>query len=436
MIEQMYIASLQEPSAQVLERREIQKGEKGLLHSKQVFRYEVVNSLPKEAVSFDKAFDYAKPFGNFRTAWIDTDIVAGAQATTATAIGGNFGFDSASFYGFKLHVSAYTSQKIPFLNPAASDLNGDYFDGNGDSFTYLAETSIDYEDENVFVRIGRIKVDTPYAESDDIRMAANTFEGAWLEYALTEKTFFEAYYFSRWAGYDSEVDQDIFKVLYETDNGDKSWGSLGASVSYSFNSDDEVSLWYYHVDKMSDILYAEVAGHFDLYEAYHIEYGLQLSHIQEIDNSHIGGDIIGAMAIFDYGNFFLGLAGNYAFVNDDNSITNGFGGGPYYTSLDESTISFISELSPGEDIFSTRIGLGANLDFIGMKGLTLELVHGHLQTTHKLEWIRENDIAFTYEHNNHIAMSAVFANFDVIETEKISDNDDFNRFIIQANYSF
>jgi len=417
MIEQLYIASLQEPSQKVIERREIQDNEKGLLHSKQAFRYEVVKSLPKEAESFNKAFDYAKPFGNLRVAWIDTDIVDGAKATTATALGGVFGLDTASLYGFKLHVGAYTSQKIPFLNPSTSDLNGDYFDVKGDSFTYLAEASIDYENEEIFARIGRIRIDTPYADSDDIRMAANTFEGAWSQYKLTEEISFQAYYLSRWAGYDSG-------------------GSIGASASYSFNSDDEVSLWYYHVDKMSDILYSEIAGHIPVNDNLHIEYGFQVSHIQEIDDSNIAGDILGAMVIMDYGSVFFGLAGNYAFVNDDNSITNGFGGGPYYTSLDESTIGFISESSPGVDVFSTRVGVGADLEFIDFKEMTIELVHGQLQAKDKSEFIIENDIALTYESSHNIALSAIFANFDVIETEHKIDNNDFNRFIIQADYSF
>jgi len=419
-----------------MERREIQESEKGLLHSKQAFRYEVVKVLPELAEDLDKVFDYAKPFGNFRLAWIDTDIVESSRDTTATALGGSFGFDTASLNGFSLHVSAHTSQKIPLLNPATLTLNGDYFNKDKDSFTYLAESSIDYEDENFYLRIGRIKIDTPYADSDDIRMAANTFEGVWTEYKMTPELSFQGYYLSRWAGYDSGEAQDVFKRLYETQEVDESWGALGASAKFAFNSDDEVSLWYYHVDKMSDIIYSEVSGHYHVNEALHVEYGFQASHIQENDASHIAGDILGCMAIVDYGDFFFGFAGNYAFVDDENFITNGFGGGPYYTSLDESTIGFISEISPGMDVLSSRVGIGAKLASMGVADLTIELVHGQLSATDRSNFIKENDIALTYEPNARTALSAVFANFDVIESQSQSDSDDFNRFIVRADYSF
>ncbi|MEA3522234.1 MAG: porin [Campylobacterota bacterium] len=436
MIDQLYLASVQEVSPQVIERREVQESEKGLIHSKQAFRYEVVKSLPEEANNFNEAFDYAKAFGTLRISWIDTDIGTN-DATTATALGGQFGFDTASFQGLKLHVAAYTSQKIPFLNPAASSqFNHDFFNNEGDSFTYLAETSLDYEDEKLFARLGRIRIDTPYADSDDIRMAPNTFEGVWSEYSIADTLTTQIYYLSRWAGFDSADEQNTFKALFETQDGDESWGSIGASLSYTFNTDDEVSLWYYHIDKMSDIVYCEIAGHLKFSEHSHIEYGLQASHIEEIEESNIGGDVVGLMAIIDYENFFFGLAGNYAFVDEDNSITNGFGGGPYYTSLDESTIGFVSEQSPGVDVLSTRIGVGANLQGIGIKGLTLELVHGQIQSTDKAEWFKENDIAFTYEYEDRVEMSAVFANFDVHESKSSLENSDFNRFLIRADYKF
>ncbi len=434
MIEQLYLASLDETSQQVIQRRELQSSEKGLMHSKQAFRYEVVKKLPQEAESFEKVFEYAKPSATFRAAWIDTDLTD--EKTTATAFGGSFGFDSASYHDIKLHVSAYTSQKVPLLNPSDSLLNYSFFDENGDSFTYIAEASVDYENNKFLAHFGRIKIDTPYADSDDIRMATNTFEGFWAEYKLDDTFKLQSYFLSRWAGFDSGEDQQIFKPLFENAKGEKSYGAFGASLSYNFNNDNEASLWYYHVDKMSDIFYTEVAGHFDISDNLHVEYGVQASSIQEIDNSNIAGDVLGAMAIIDFKNLFIGFAGNYAFVNGDNMITNGFGGGAYYTSLDESTIGFVSQQAGGVDVFSRRCGVGAKLDFIGLNGSTLELVHGHLQSTDDLESYDENDIVFTFEDDKHIEINVVFTNYYVNSTKNIIENRYFNRFIIRADYSF
>lgn len=433
MLEQMYVLA-ENVSPQVLQRRELQNSEKGLMHSKQAFRYEVVTVLPKEADSFEKSFDYAKAFATFTAAWIDTDL--SGKKTTATALGGRFGFDSASFNNMKLHVSAYTSQKIPLLNPSDGSLNRSYFDENGDSFTYIGESSIDYETDNLFARFGRVKIETPYAQSDDIRMAADTFEGVWGRYITGDDFTLQAYFLSRWAGYDSGDNQQQFKPLFINSEGEKSFGALGWSLSYNFNGDDEASLWYYHVDKMSDIVYGEIAGHFDTDYHLHVEYGVQGSTIQEIDNSGIGGESVGAMAIIDFHDFFIGLAGNYAFVSGDNSITNGFGGGPYYTSLDESTISFVSQQAKGVDVFSRRLGIGTKMGFVGLDELTLELVHGHLESTDNRESYSENDVVFTYDNDKNIEINAIFANYDVLETKNTLDNKRFNRFIVRADLSF
>jgi len=267
-------------------------------------------------------------------------------------------------------------------------------------------------------------------------MAPNTFEGVWAQYLFGERFKMQTYFLSRWAGFDSGENQDQFKSLYRDTKGEKGWGGAGASLAYAFENDNEASLWYYHIDKMSDIVYAETAGHFSINEDYHIEYGLQVSTIQELDHSNVSGDVIGVMAIIDYDVFFFGLAGNYAFVSQDQSITDGFGGGPYYTSLDESTIGFVSEQSPGVDILSTRIGLGANFEAWGIKGLTCEVVHGDLKSTDTLEWFKENDIALSYEDEMALSLSAVFANFYVYESKNTLDNGHFNRFVIRADYNF
>jgi hypothetical protein len=434
MIEQFFIANLETSSQDIIQRREIQENEKGFIHAKQAFRYEVVTELPKEADSFNHAFEYAQVFGTLRLAWIDTDLRE--TDTTATALGGSFGFDTASLFGLKLHVGAYISQKIALLNPSASSLNPDYFDSNGDAMTYVAEASFDYEDASLLARIGRVRMDTPYADSDDIRMAPNTFEGVWAEYEVSDSFKMQTYFLSQWAGFDSGENQDQFKPLYIDAEGNKGWGGAGASLLYSFESDDEASLWYYHIDGMSDIVYGEVAGHVSISEHHHIEYGVQASSINELEHSNVSGEVIGVMAIVDYEQFFFGFAGNYAFVSEDKSITDGFGGGPYYTSLDESTIGFVSEQSLGVDILSSRIGVGVNFESLGIEGLTCELVHGQIKSTDEQEWFKENDILLSYEEENRIALSAVFANFHVQESKNTVENDHFNRFVIRADYKF
>ncbi len=72
------------------------------------------------------------------------------------------------------------------------------------SFAYVAEASIDYRSDLLQAKIGRIKVETPYADSDDIRMAANTFEGVWTNVNYTSSLTTQVMLLNKWAGYDSQ----------------------------------------------------------------------------------------------------------------------------------------------------------------------------------------------------------------------------------------
>ena len=129
---------------------------------------------------------------------------------------------------------------------------------------------------------------------------------------------------------------------------------VGASLAYAYDEQSEASLWLHHIDKLADILYGEVNGVWDLNEAWHLDYGLQAAHIVQRDASHVDGDVYGVMLITHYNDFFMGAASNFARVDAQNHITDGFGGGPYFTSLDEATIAFVSEIAPGVDVGTYR----------------------------------------------------------------------------------
>ena len=236
------------------------KAEGGLIHTKQAGRYSVVYKLPEEADGFDQAFDFAKPFATFRLANVKTqqdaleDYNIDEQKTSGTSFGGIFGLETASLYGLNLHLGAYVSQKITSLNPSdPAEQNRELFGANGDSFVYVGEASLQYENGTTLVKAGRIRIETPFAGSDDIRMVPNSFEGTWGKVNLGNRWRTQAYYLRRWAGTDSGDDQEVFKPLVEED----AYGLAGAALAYKINNANKISLWYYNIDKQSDIVYAE-----------------------------------------------------------------------------------------------------------------------------------------------------------------------------------
>ena len=212
---------------------ELQKG--GLFYTKTAGRFELTKKLPEEAESFDEMFEYADAFGKIRFAYIDSAheiSTAPKVQKEAFAVGGELGINTATYHGIGFHISGYLSQNINFLNSSKDEVNEDFFNADTESFVYIAETSINYTNGMFDSQIGRLKVETPYANSDDIRIAPNTFEGAWVGLDYTDKLKSQFMYLRTWAGYDSQDEdagdsQDEFKSLVSDD----AFGMLTASLT-------------------------------------------------------------------------------------------------------------------------------------------------------------------------------------------------------------
>ncbi|MEA2112315.1 MAG: OprD family outer membrane porin [Campylobacterota bacterium] len=397
--------------------------EGGLMHTKQAGRYETVKELPKESNSFNQMFDYANVTGNVRATYMYNNLRV--DDNSAFAIGGTFGFDTASYRGFNLHVKATTSQNINALNSdaASSKLAYDLFDENGESFTYLSHANLHYTNDILEMMAGRILIDTPYADSDDIRMAANTFEGLHVNSSLNEKVDIQGCYLTRWAGYDSGENQQEFKSLV-----DGGFGVAGASLNYKIDEENIASLWYYYVDDMSSIIYAEYAGHHYFTDEFHMEFGIQGSSIGELDDSSISGNVLGAMALLDYGPFFGGFSYNYGYIDEGKMITDGFGGGPYYTSLDEATIGAVSEAAMGQDVEAYRLGAGYDLE---SQNIVFEMVYGNLSSSDNRVNIDEFDVVVTYEIDDRWSVEGIFMKY----TSK-DPKEEFDRGLLRVDYHF
>ena len=414
--------------------------EGGLVHNKQKGRYDIVLRLPQEANSFDTLFDYAKPFATFRLANVTErrEVVAKPgveRPSNATAFGGVFGFDTASLYGMHLHLGAYVSQKIHALNPDnPSNQSNALLNATASSYTYVGEASIAYENSVIQIKAGRIRVDTPYADSDDIRMSPNSFEGASTYVNISQKWKVEAFFLTRWAGVDAD-EVDIFTPLVHD-----GYGLFGGGITYMLNAENEFSLWVYNIDKESDIVYAEGAGDLFFSEAFHLEWGLQGSYIHERSDSAIAGEVVGAMMIADFDLVYVGLAYNYVFEENFKSITDGFGGGPYYTSLDEQTIGAISALSPGHDLGVYRLALGVDFTQIGVSGLNVEFVHGHFNVGDSPLNAVENDAVITYNMTDRWYVESIYAHGNVRDIDNnIADPEstrNFQRLVTRLDYSF
>lgn len=434
----VFLPQVESDSPIIVKEKKNEINQRGIIHSKVSGKFEILKEHPKEADSIENMFNYADAFGQIRFAYIDSVATISPSPTkirkSASAIGGEFGISTATYYDFGFHISTYISQSVHFLNPTKEDLNNDFVNVDSDSFAYIAQASIDYRGDLFQAKLGRIKVETPYADSDDIRMAANTFEGVWTNVNYTPSLTTQVMLLNKWAGYDSQdvtlgKSQDEFKSLVCDD----ALGIAIGSFTYEYSEKSEISFWYNYIDKMSEIAYAEIIGiYFVDGKSFHIDYGIQASNIQELNDSGVSGDVIGGMSILHYRGLFFGASYNKAFVDDGKYITDGFGGGPYYTSLDEASISIISEASVGKDVEAFRIGTGYNLKKTGvneLKGYMIELVYGELYTNN--EKIKEKDIILTYKDSKKINVEGIYAQFD-----SSYNGNSFERVLFRMNYLF
>ncbi len=389
----------------------------GILHKKLIDRYKVVEVLPKKTDSFEKIFKYADAYGQIRFGFLHKSI---PQKKNSAAIGGKIGIVSPSFYNFSFNIAAYISQNLHMVDAAQESY--DFLDAKGNSYIYLGLASIDYNSNDLEVKVGRYDVDMPYANTDDIRMSPNSFEGAWENFRYDESFSSQFFYISRWAGFDSQdVDalqsQNEFKKLVVD-----GFGMAGASLSYRFDQNNELSLWQHYIDKLTAITYAELNGVWYFDTKLHFNYGLQFSHLQELDNSQVQGDVLGFMTMLHTGEIFFPFAYNLVLSDEQNVITDGYGGGPYFTSLDEATIASASEYLRGENIAAYKVGVGYEY-----KDAVFEYAYGYMRGD--VKYLKEHNFILSYNMDNTIVLEMIYTDYKTMD-------DRMDRFLFRAEYNF
>jgi len=377
------------------------------------------------------AFKNGKVSGQIRTGYINFDPKLSGETTTfSIAIGGQLKYETAAYYGFSLGAAFYTSHAILGLSGERSE--GKYNDElSGDThYDTLAESYINYHYEKFNIRIGRQLIDTPYADSDDIRMTPNTFEGVVASYGIGSVTLLGAY-LTKWQGPDAES-YDFVDLL-----GPDADGIAVAAVTYA---DDmfEGGIWYYGADETADVFYGDVIATYTVSDGVEIKGGLQYASQNEKNNSGIDGRLFGAMAELGFSGMTLGIAYDTLDVDDGKEYFGGFGGGVGFVNMDEMTAGTFT-LSQGIDAW--KFTFSYDFSEVGMEGLNFEYDYGNFKGD-KLHEATEQNIILSYAHGEEWNIEAVYS---MIKDENMDFGEDgngnpadggFNRLLVRANYNF
>ena len=369
------------------------------------------------AASFDDAIKNATTTGQFRLGYINvTPDVAGEKNTSATAFGGQIKFETAKWNRLQFAIAPYFSEKLAMLsgNKANNELNTGFLDTNGNSYAYLGEAYVNYAFNNGSLRLGRQQIDSPFINTDDIRMLPNTFNAVWLNAALTDNLSIAAGVVNEWAGFDSGDSQNQFKKASND-------GVTALGASYKMKAHHAFQGWYYDFNGKYSQYYLDAAYKNGAFHA-----GLQYSKYNEVKNSGTAGNVWGVKVGYDIGPVSLAVAVNQGKNGAGKSASLGLGGGSYFASMEEMTIHELQD----------AMAQVVSLSYAVTDKLSLGFASGHFEDKGKANAnTNETDIVITYTISDQLDIG--FAHVTVDNKAAPADAaTNFSRNLARVSYNF
>jgi len=353
----------------------------------------------------------------------------GTSRTSAYALGGHYHFDTKRWKGLALGLSAYTVVNLGIKqNPLQFNLG--FFDDDGDSFATLAEAYLDGKWGNTELKLGRQLLNTPHADSDDIRMMPNYFEAYTLSSAEIPGVTFSLGYIHKMAGWENGVDASSFVNIGQTLGTDKIDGIYYASTSYKAIKDLSLSLWYYHYANIANVLYAEAGYALYASEILDVTVGLQYDMSKQTGATLLGqqdANTFGASVEFDSKSVGVHVLMAYNKDSDNTGASSlNLGGGALFTSMEDQTLDAMGQA--GE---AWVVGLGYHFD--GVDGLNVGVAYGRFSADNVSSYeASELDVMMEYAFNKSFSLVTVYASTR-FENIGISDYDQLRTF---TNYNF
>ncbi|MDO9306138.1 MAG: OprD family outer membrane porin [Sulfuricurvum sp.] len=381
------------------------------------------------AASIDEAFVDGKVSGQIRAAYVSQNNKVDTD-TYGTSIGGILKYETAAWNDITLGVGAYVSQKLNFATGDFDEgkANSDLFGEDTKSYAYIGEGYIDYSANDIAVRVGRQLIDTPFADTDNIRMHPNTFEAAIVTYTGIEETTLVGGYISGWAGYDSENDISKFKKVAHDSSGVAVIGIINESIENL-----ELKGWYYSFDKLTNILYTDASYTIPFDETNGLELLGQWMKFTEKNNSGVDGNAYGIGANITIGMLTLGTAYNEASNDAGKFVISGLGNGPYLVDTEEMNLDYF------EDIKAYLFSAELDMEEVGVDGLTLTAIYAGFKSEPVDMKEKEINLIAMYDINKALSVEVNYARLEDKNNNTSEDglyNGGYDRFLVRMNYNF
>lgn len=357
-----------------------------------------------------------------------------APSEYATALGGQLKYETADFRGFNAAVEFSTAHDVDFATGEGVRHSGEISSEKG-NYTELSQAYINYKNGGVNLRAGRQLIDTPLANSDDIRIIANTFEAYTLSYKQESLTFMGGL-LTRWQG----TDTGLSPHNHWSDTGED--GTHFGGLSYSDDFIDS-SVWYYGISKDSDpnsatgnvangSFYTDISLHMELSKEYALHASAQYLSQKEAHGSAIDATIYGAMAeLVMFEDFALSAAYNKSQKQEGRGSFSGFGGGTLYTNMDSMILDTITMDRDAQAVVAGLTYRYNDFGFMYAHG-TFE---GKANSFGVKERIIEQNIGFEYKPDEKVTFAALYVkNEDKKESGSNGGNWENVRVLLSYNF--
>ena len=367
-----------------------------------------------------------------------------ASRTSSYSLAGHYHFNTKRWNGLMVGAEAYTVVNMG-INQNPLNINGDFFDENGKSFILISQAYLDGKWGNTEIKLGRQTLDTPHADSDDIRMMPNYFEAYNITNTDIDDLTLTAGFINRMAGWENAVNAQQFVNVGETiasnfddKNAISSNGVSYASASYDGIKDLSLSLWYYNYDDIANVIYLEAGYNYAFNKNTNFTLGLQYDASQETGSELIGKQdantygISAELTMEDLGIHIL------AAYNQDSGETGAMGlslgGGAFFTSMEDQTLDAIGTAGR-----AWMIGTGYHFSAIGIEDLNAGIAYGNFQADNASMYeSNEVDVVIEYSFNDKLSMTAAYASvkFDAGVDDNNNPLTDYDQFRVIAQYNF
>ena len=337
----------------------------------------------------------------------------------ATALGGILKYELAELNGFNAAAAVYTSHDISPLTGQGAKHNNELSSSKG-SFTEMSEAYVNYHYKEFNLRAGRQVLNTPLADSDDIRLIQNTFEAYVASYEYKGLSMM-AGHINLWQGFDADLDDGWNKA---GENG-TNFGGIAYNDVLEFNA------WYYNITKTTNASYLDFGIQYDINKDMLVHAVAQYLKEDELSNSGYETKIYGGM--FEYVAYGLGfnIAYNQADSSNGKQSFSGTGGGTLFTSMDTMILDNIAQDRKANAFVSGISYNYKDLNFLYAYGS----FKGDANSFGVKEHIVEQNIGFEYNVNDEFIIAAIY----VIEEDKQNTQKtdyDFDRTQVMLNYNF